>query len=551
MTNCKKCGKNFEVTNNDLTYYKTIEVTPPTLCPDCRQQRRLAWRNERSLYKRKCDLCTKDIISIYAPDSPFKVYCSKCWWSDNWDPLEYSMDFDSSRPFFEQWHELNVKTPKLTLINDNNSRSINCEYTNDFAFGKNCYMVFCSWHQESCMYSHFANRTNFSSDVTACLDSELLYECVDCEHGYNSTYLINSSNCHDCHFGYDLKNCSNCLLSYGLRGKQYHIHNEPYSKEEYEKIVKELQMSSYKSLEKLYSEFLGMLTKASRKHLNLKNCHNCIGDYLVNCKNVFLGYDFHNAEDSKFIYMGDTTKNSYDICNTGNSELCYENITSDDSYQSRFTIFSWKNRFVTYTNDCHSCENVFGCVSLKKGKYCILNKQYSKEVYEQLVAKIIQHMIANKEWGEFFPIDFSPFAYNETVAQEYYPLIQEAVEQQGWNWKKRSVETTQNGNVIFAESLPDTIDEVTNEILDQPIKCVSSGRFFRITEQELQFYRKQNLPLPRLHPDERHKRRASLRNPRTMFARKCAQCHQEIQSSYSPERPERVLCEKCYLAEVY
>ncbi len=551
MTSCKQCRKNFEVTDDDLTYYQKIEVTPPTLCPNCRQQRRLAWRNEKSLYKRKCDLCNKDIISIYSPDSPLTVYCSKCWWSDAWDPLDYGIDFDSSRSFFEQWDKLNRKTPKLTLINDNNSRSINCEYTNDFAFGKNCYMVFCSWHQESCLYSYFANRTNFSSDVTACIDSELLYECVDCEHCYNSTYLINSSSCYDCNFGYDLKNCSNCILSYGLRNKQYYIRNKAYPKEKYEKIMKELQISNYKSLKKLYKEFLELLTKASRKHLNLKNCHNCIGDYLVNCKNIFLGYDFHNAEDSKFIYMGDTIKNCYDICNTGNSELCYESITSDDSYQSRFTIFSWKNKFVTYANDCHSCENIFGCVSLKKEKYCILNKQYSKEEYEKLKNKIIQHMIIHNEWSEFFPINFSPFAYNETVAQEYYPLTQKEVEIQSWKWKERAPETAQNDNVIFAENLPDNIDEVTDEILNKPIKCLTSGRFFRITKPELQFYRKQHLPLPRLHEDERHKRRVSLRNPRTMFTRKCTNCTKEIQSTYSPEIQKRVLCEKCYLQEVY
>ncbi|MBU0627024.1 hypothetical protein KKG31_00015 [Patescibacteria group bacterium] len=35
---------------------KKYLIPAPTLCPDCRQQRRISFRNERSLYKRKCDL---------------------------------------------------------------------------------------------------------------------------------------------------------------------------------------------------------------------------------------------------------------------------------------------------------------------------------------------------------------------------------------------------------------------------------------------------------------------------------------------------------------
>jgi len=38
------------------------------------------------------------------------------------------------------------------------------------------------------------------------------------------------------------------------------------------------------------------------------------------------------------------------------------------------------------------------------------------------VPKIIEHMQKMGEWGEFFPSSLSPFGYNETVAEEYYPI---------------------------------------------------------------------------------------------------------------------------------
>ena len=36
-------------------------------------------------------------------------------------------------------------------------------------------------------------------------------------------------------------------------------------------------------------------------------------------------------------------------------------------------------------------------------------------------------MITTGEWGEFFPSSLSPFGYNETVAQEYFPMSREDI----------------------------------------------------------------------------------------------------------------------------
>ena len=36
-------------------------------------------------------------------------------------------------------------------------------------------------------------------------------------------------------------------------------------------------------------------------------------------------------------------------------------------------------------------------------------------------------MMKTGEWGEFFPSSLSPFGYNETVAQEHFPMSREEV----------------------------------------------------------------------------------------------------------------------------
>ena len=95
---CKQCNSNFNITDKDLEFYDKIspkfngekfQIPSPTLCPNCREQRRLVWRNDKNLYKRKCSATGKDIISMYSPDKKNKVYSQEIWWSDKWDALDY------------------------------------------------------------------------------------------------------------------------------------------------------------------------------------------------------------------------------------------------------------------------------------------------------------------------------------------------------------------------------------------------------------------------------------------------------------------------------
>jgi hypothetical protein len=95
---CKKCNSSFDITDKDLIFYNKISpkfgdkkytIPTPTLCPECIQQRKLTFRNERNLYKRKCDLIKKEIISIYSPNKSYKVYNREDWWSDKWNALDY------------------------------------------------------------------------------------------------------------------------------------------------------------------------------------------------------------------------------------------------------------------------------------------------------------------------------------------------------------------------------------------------------------------------------------------------------------------------------
>jgi hypothetical protein len=104
--------------------------------------------------------------------------------------------------------------------------------------------------------------------------------------------------------------------------------------------------------------------------------------------------------------------------------------------------------------------------------------------------------------------------------------------------------------------LPEDITKIPDDILNRAIECevrstMGLNPLFKIIPQELEFYRKHNLPIPRRHPDQRHLDRMALRNPRKLFDRKCDKCNKDIKTTYSPDRKEIVYCESCYEKEVY
>src|SRR3989344_7140965 len=90
---CQNCKSNFMIEPEDFSFYEKIGVPPPTFCPECRMQRRFAWRNERTLHRVKCAATGKNVISGFAPDSGYTIYERDYWWSDSWDPTSFGLDY--------------------------------------------------------------------------------------------------------------------------------------------------------------------------------------------------------------------------------------------------------------------------------------------------------------------------------------------------------------------------------------------------------------------------------------------------------------------------
>jgi hypothetical protein len=553
--NCQNCKKDFSIEPDDFGFYEKIKVPPPTFCPECRIQRRLAWRNDLSFYNRSCDLCGNNIVSLYHPDKPLTVYCNKCWWSDKWDPKSYGKDIDFSRPFFEQFRELQDKVPLLSLINDDGIGSVNCEYTQNVTFAKNCYMEFMSWYIEDCMYSYCMAGPE-TRDVVDSLSifyySQILYECVFVEHCYNCRNCYFSTGLSDCIFCYDCKGCSDCFMSVNLRQKKYCILNKQYTKEEYKKIVKSYRLDTYSGMQRAEKEFKEFLLKQPKRFSNIVNSVNCTGNGLVDCKNVKDSFMARACEDVHFLVRGDGVKDSYDLTPGGKSSECYEGLTADHDYRALFSIFSLKNQEVSYVENCHSSKHLFGCSGIKHGQYSILNKEYKEQEYFELRDKLIAHMKKTGEYGEFFPSQMSNFGYNETMAQDYFPLSKDEAIKKGFKWWDKLQKTT-GKETLATEKIPDSINDVDDSILDEILACIECGRNYKIVQNEVIFYKKHSIPIPRKCFYCRNSERFKLENSFKLWHRKCMNkgCPNEFETPYSPERPEIIYCEKCYQQEVY
>lgn len=541
---CAISGLEFEVTEKDQEFYRRIGVPAPTLSPKERVRRRMAYRNERNLYKTKCDATGENILAMYHPDTPYKIYQKDYWYSDKWDARDYARDIDFNRSFFEQLSELQKAVPRANLAIFVNSE--NSEYCNYVGDTKNCYLCFGSIFIEDCMYGN----PYYSKNCVDCFlvrKSELAYECIDCEALYNCLYLQDCYECSDCFFGYDLKACRNCIGCVGLRNKQYYIFNKEYSREDYEKFTKDFLFCDGAKVEVINQKLEELKLQHPRLSCVVVNCENVTGSYIFNSKNCFDCFQVSENEDCSYNIQTTTSKDCYDMNYTEENELCYEYLGNYRNHTAAFCLTPYGSNNIWYCDYVNNCKDCFACVGLKNGEFCIFNKQYPKDEYFENVARIKKMMEKDGEWGEFFPVKNSFFGYNETVANDYFPLEKDEALKRAYKWRDEDKTEFMKTDFVY----PIDIGEVGDDICDKILSCEISGRNYKITPAELQFYRKMKLPIPRKHFVERHKARLRKRLPYELFERQCASCGITVKTAYNLNRAEKILCEKCYLEKVY
>ncbi|MBI4085027.1 MAG: hypothetical protein HY432_00780 [Candidatus Liptonbacteria bacterium] len=586
---CQSCKQNFIVEPEDFEFYKKIDVPPPTWCPLCRNMRREAWRESHLLYRNTCKLCGKSVVGIHPAEDRFVVYCRECWYSDKWDSLDYGLDYDFNKPFFLQYRELMEAVPRPAMTG---TSIVNSDFSHACVSCKNCYYTFWSLFSEDSQncFALLFSRNAYDSYVTD--NSDHAYETLHCNRLYKVRFGYFADNCFDSSFLFDCVGCSDCFGCVNIRKQKYCIFNKKLSKDEYLKQMEYWDLGSYKRLEEAKEKFRALYLSLPRRYAHIINSQNVTGDIIrdsKNCKSCFSALD--DVQNCKYLFFGGLSlKDSYDVTGGGDmSELMYEIFGVTRSQRVFLSAGGGNSQDAAYCNWIENSSMLFGCIRLKNKKYCILNKQYAKEEYENLLPKIKKHMdempYMDKKgrvykYGEFFPTELSAYPFNDSWAFTFSPKTKEEVISEGWKWREPQEHSYKIS--LEPENLPDHIRDVSDDVLKEIIGCIHKGgcnerctSAFRLTSEELAFYRKMNVALPRLCPNCRYSQRLQWRNGYNLWRRSCmcegkqstngksrmsytntsvhfhgdGSCPSEFETTFSPEKPEIIYCDQCYKAE--
>lgn len=318
--------------------------------------------------------------------------------------------------FADELKQLQLKTPRIALVSSN---SENSDYTNYAYKNKNCYLVFGSHYNEECYYLQYCWANKDTVDCDRVDKSELAYECAFCTNVYNCSYLLNCFTCADCEFGFDLVNCKNCFLCAGLRNVEYHINNKPVPKNIYKEEVKKIK--STHSVKESLNELVKIRLLVPHAAVIQKNCENCLGSYLENCKNCFFCYNGTDLEDCFYMQtVAHHAKDCIDCDSIGYdpSELLYECIGNNGNQNCNFTNACWHNSDIEYCELVFNSHHCFGCISRSHAEYEILNQQYSKDDYFKRVCEIKDELKNQGLYGRWLLP--SSYPYEDTIAPLYF-----------------------------------------------------------------------------------------------------------------------------------
>ncbi|OGY79240.1 MAG: hypothetical protein A3B74_00080 [Candidatus Kerfeldbacteria bacterium RIFCSPHIGHO2_02_FULL_42_14] len=557
MPTCRECKTSFSIATEDKKILNALELPEPTLCATDAHRRRMTYRNEASLYRRQCELCKKNIIAMYSPASYAHVYCRPCWYSDQWDPMKYAQTYDPQKPFFEQLHQLLTHVPHYNLWQP--GENVNSEYVNYVLDGKDCYLVFSGLELENIVYSRNIDWSKDCADGLQVYHSELVYDCVYTYYSYRSAFLTRAYNCNECYLGRDLTDCQNCFGCVNLKHKKFYWFNESLPEVEYRKRLTEA-LKNRESFEEHRKRFAQHSLKFPVEFAIIRKSENVVGEAIESSKNIRLGFNMIENENCGECFRMLKTKDCYRVNHTLGSQNSYE-VNSGIRFNSAACSYTSPDcMFIAYCFFCENSDHLFGCVGLRGKRFCILNQQYSETKYHDLRKKIINKMRDDGEWGEFLPVQYSPHTYNETMSQDYFPLTKKKVLVRGWRWQDESA-GLYGKETLRATDIHSQIEKVAEIILEKILACVECKKNYRIQSIELKLLKLLHLPLPLLCPACRFQKRWKRHYPLQLYHRQCQcdlkhsehsenRCPTEFETTYAPERPEKIFCNPCYQQEI-
>lgn len=549
MPRCPVTGQSFVVSPAEMELRKKLKIEgEPALSPIARWQILGAFWQHWALHKRKCDKTGKLIVSVFSADCPYPV-----WHKDEWikhaDPP--SAEIDLTKPVFPQMWELFRRCP---IAHNMGAGNENCEYTDDWWYGRNCYMCHSGHGCEDLKYCYRDVSVKSSQFCVLSFDSERCVDLIFSHKCFRSAYLFNCWQCSESAFLYDCRNCDHCFLCSNLRNKSYCFANQQLTKEKYEERIAQWDLLSRVGYEHAKREFRTMLRESAwHRALYLDLCQNCTGNFLFECKDCENCYLITNKADHciNITRSGVDIKDGLDCVSILGAELIYcSSCAQDQCYEVRFGYNVIQCKFMEYCAQCFQCEHCFGCCGLVKKKYHIFNREYAPEEYERKKAQIIAAMRKTGEYGKFFPAHFAANPYEESFSGFYWPLMPQEGKKRGFRMLER--EEQREPDTRDASEVPDRSDHADASVTKSPYWDSVAHRPFQILKEDIAFAQDLKVPLPYTYYMRRLQENFRLIPfDGTLREVACGKCQQKTKTSWPKEYDGRILCEECYLKEVY
>ena len=513
---CKITRQPFELHKREADAYRHFNLPLPSISPHERFRRQLAFKGRQQFYWRKCDITGKRIYSIYPKKAPFPVISSELWYSDEWDPLQYGRKFKPKKSFLEQLFALWQVVPRPAQAAKGVAHSYAIYDARHIA---DSFLVSEAEHVERSCYSVGLRSCVDCCDclnVSHCSDC---YECIDCHECSLLRWAEHCWGCRDSWFLSNCQNCKHCLFCANLQDKEYYIFNEKVTPEDYEKTLAELKLNNRTMLETARKKFFGFLKTREVSKRYVDDWDSTTGNYLYQTTNA---YESYNCSDCRDIVR---------CCSLTKAKHCLDghSFGDDISESAQFVSCGMKATHllncvdcfdhVSHLAYCFNCEkssHLLGCVGLREKEYCILNKQYTKAEYQETRFFIEAQMREKHQWAAYLQIAFSPFAYNQSAAQEYIPLNEIQAALMSYLWETDEDELVKPSQLLGGDDEPsERYSEIPAEIseIDRDARrttvylCEMSGKPFQFSEMELLLYDRMGVPPPGRVFEQRHKER--------------------------------------------
>lgn len=474
---------------------------PPSVCPSEQIRLLSTYGNVCHLSRSKSALSGQELLTRFRPEEGYRVVTTEEFWSDRIDNIQCGRPYDFSKPLEKQWKDL-LHSAYLLPLNSGNVE--NSDFVNSARNVRNSYLSFVIFDCEDCFYCYDIQR---SHNCTACFsvrESQYCYECTDIHRCYECFFSTSLTGCNECIGCFDCRGCKRCIGCKGMDHADWCIFNEQVTPAEYAALHQEILCGSRIALERYLPRFPGMQLKQELSAHDVLNCEDCTGAHLRNCRNLVQCYGCVSCEDCGYLIGGFDSSD----CWVGwgiNSELCYQSVGSSlRNCHFCYHTYNCSSCFYSFmmNSDCNHC---FGCVGLVKKSYCILNRQYSRADYFDLLPRIVAHLCSTGEWGEFFSPNVSPHPYEDSWADLHVePEPLEIIRQRGYRLLTSMPQADAPQTIRETFILPDTVLDVNwADVSGKAIKCEESGKLFNIQKKELAFHCQYKLPLPRLHWERR------------------------------------------------